>query len=130
MATQETSRTGGCQCGALRFTARGAPKFSANCHCKDCRRATGAPFSTWVGYDTEKVSWQGERAIFESSATVQRGFCPVCGTPVSYSGKKWASETHLLVGCFDEPAGLAPGSDSFTGEKLPWSPLLDAQRRG
>lgn len=116
----QIARTGGCHCGAVRFTARGTPKFIANCHCRDCRKATGAPFSTWVGFLSEQVSWQGERSIYGSSPAVSRGYCAKCGTPLSYSGKQWAAEMHLLVGTFDEPGGLVPTEDSFSDEKLPW----------
>jgi hypothetical protein len=118
------TRTGGCHCGAVRFEAQGEPKFVSNCHCKDCRRATGAPFSTWVGFDSEQVSWRGERAIYESSPTVKRGYCAACGTPLSYSGKKWAAETHLLIGTFDDARALTPTGDTFTKEKLPWTQLV------
>jgi hypothetical protein len=127
METYETTLSGGCQCGAVRFEARGVPKFVANCHCKDCRRATAAPFSTWVGFESARVSWRGERAIFESSPTVRRGYCAACGTPLSYSGNKWATETHLLIGAFDQPEALAPSSDVFTAEKLPWMRLPESR---
>lgn len=123
--TEGVVRTGGCHCGAVRFEARGAPKFIANCHCADCRKATAAPFSTWVGYDSPNVTWTGERSIHASSPTVKRGYCAACGTPLSYSGKKWSAETHLLVGAFDDPAGLVPTGDSFPEEKLPWVPLVE-----
>lgn len=116
----ELIRKGGCQCGAVRFEAHGTPRFIANCHCRDCRKATGAAFSTWVGYDSDKVDWLGQRAIFESSPTVKRGYCAACGTPLSYSGKQWAAETHLLIGTFDDPGNLVPSGDSFKAEKLPW----------
>jgi|SRR5690606_23383485 len=120
----ETIRTGGCACGAVRYAARGTPKFISNCHCRDCRRATGAPFSTWVGFDTERVSWDGERAIYRSSPSVSRGYCAQCGTPLSYSGRQWSAETHLLVGTFDEPDALVPTADSSIGDKLPWVQLV------
>lgn len=113
-------RDGGCACGAVRFRAAGTPRFVSNCHCADCRKATGAPFSTWVGYLSENVSWQGDRMLFASSPTVSRGFCARCGTPLSYTGKQWSAETHLLIGTFDHPADLVPQGDSFTTEKLPW----------
>ena len=29
----ETKRSGGCLCGAIRYEARKAPKFSVLCHC-------------------------------------------------------------------------------------------------
>jgi hypothetical protein len=124
METYETPLQGGCQCGAVRFEARGPPKFIANCHCQACRRATAAAFSTWVGFETARISWQGQRAIYESSPGVQRGYCRACGTPLSYSGSRWPDETHLLAGTFDQPEGLVPASDAFAGEKLPWAPLV------
>jgi hypothetical protein len=114
-------------CGAVRFEAKSEPKFVANCHCRDCRRATGAAFTTWVGYDTPDVTWHGERSLHNSSPTVMRGFCAICGTPLSYSGKQWAAETHLLIGTFDDADSLAPDCDAFAAEKLPWVCLL-AQR--
>jgi hypothetical protein len=117
-------RSGGRNCGAVRFEARGTPKFIANCHCQACRRATGAPFSTWVGYESDDICWIGVRTNYESSPTVKRGFCAVCGTPLSYSGKEWSAETHLLIGTFDDPSGLVPIMDAFAEEKLPWVPLL------
>jgi hypothetical protein len=114
-------RTGGCRCGATRFDARGAPKFVGNCHCEDCRRATGAAFSTYVGYLDGDVAWSGApRKIFESSSGVRRGFCGACGTPLSYQGSKWAGETHLFVGAFDEASDLIPTGDVFSKEALPW----------
>lgn len=120
----EERRTGGCACGAVRFEALGAPNFVANCHCRDCRKATGAAFSTWVGYDTRNVVWAGERTLHASSPTASRGFCAICGTPLSYKGKQWATETHLLIGTFDSTENLVPDSDSFAAEKLPWVRLL------
>lgn len=124
MKTYETALTGGCQCGAVRFEARGTPRFVANCHCQACRRATAAAFSTWVGFESARIAWHGERAIYESSPGVQRGYCRACGTPLSYSGKKWPGETHLLIGAFDTPGNLVPAGDAFEAEKLPWTQLV------
>jgi hypothetical protein len=121
-------RTGGCRCGAVRFEALGPPRFISNCHCGECRRSSGAAFSTWIGYDSGNVTWQGERALHASSPSVKRGFCRTCGTPLSYSGKKWAAETHLLIGTFDMPHALVPTGDAFAAEKLSWTPLVDDRR--
>jgi hypothetical protein len=120
----EDIHPGGCSCGVVRFEARGRPKFVSNCHCGDCRKATGAPFSTWVGYDAENVTWHGERAFHESSPCVKRGYCGACGTPLSYSGPQWAGETHLLVGTFDAAELFTPTSDVFVTERLPWVRLI------
>ena len=130
MSQTQIRRTGGCHCGAVRFTAQGAPKFISNCHCHDCRRATGAPFSTWVGFDSQCVTWNGERSIHHSSSDVSRGFCARCGTPLSYSGRLWSAETHLLIGTFDQQYDLAPTEDTFVAEKLAWVQLMDPKQGG
>lgn len=130
MSQAPVRRTGGCHCGAVRFTAQGAPKFISNCHCHDCRRATGAPFSTWVGFDSAYVTWTGERTIYHSSPDVSRGFCARCGTPLSYSGRQWSAETHLLIGTFDQQHDLVPTEDTFVEEKLPWVQLIPKEQGG
>lgn len=113
---------GGCQCGAVRFAAAGAPRFVANCHCKSCRKATGAAFSTWVGFNTEQVRWlTKEPPLHESSPGVKRGFCAECGTPLTYSGEKWSGETHFLIGVFDDPAAFTPRNEVFTEDALAWA---------
>jgi hypothetical protein len=118
---KEILRMGGCRCGDIRFEARGKPKFVGNCHCEDCRRSTGAAFSTYVGYLDDDVRWAGASpVIFESSSGVKRGFCGKCGTPVSYRGYKWSGETHLFIGEFDDPSDLVPAGDVFSKEALPW----------
>jgi hypothetical protein len=76
MSTDPIIRKGGCHCGAVRFTARGTPRFITNCHCRDCRRATAAAFSTWIGYDSADVSWQGPLAIDRLAHALQ-GNCLV-----------------------------------------------------
>ncbi|MEE2567714.1 GFA family protein [Hyphobacterium marinum] len=113
--------SGRCGCGAVSFVTEGPPKFVANCHCGDCRKATGAAFSTWVGYRNDQVRWTGERTVFQSSPGVSRGFCAACGSPLTYQGEKWPGETHLLIGAFDQPEAFIPTGHVFADEALPWS---------
>ena len=45
-------------------------------HCQSCRNATGAAFSTWVGFDAPQIRWTtDEPSYFSSSKGVRRGFC-------------------------------------------------------
>ena len=119
---EEVKHQGGCQCGALRFETTGAPKFIANCHCNSCRKATGAAFSTWVGFLDDQVKWtKGAPTFYTSSPGVRRGYCPACGTPLSYAGEKWAGEFHFLIGAFDHPEAFTPKGDAFPEEALSWA---------
>jgi len=123
----EEIHQGGCMCGAVRFETTGAPKFVSRCHCQSCRKATGAAFSTWVGFKDEQLRWlTGPRAFHASSPGVKRGFCAKCGSPLTYAGEDWAGETHILIGAFDDPAVFTPGADVFCEDALAWA--LDKKR--
>ncbi len=116
------THTGGCQCGAARFEARGEPAFISNCHCAACRKATGAAFSTWVGFKDENVRWVADApSFYASSKGVRRGYCAQCGTPLTYAGDKWPGETHFLIGVMDRPEEYAPVNEVFADEALPWA---------
>ena len=53
--------SGGCRCGAgARSKRSGEPLSVGYCHCSDCRRATGAPVSAFVGFRADEVSLAGE----------------------------------------------------------------------
>src|SRR5579883_1599280 len=97
-------RSGRCLCGAVRFTAQGAPRWVAHCHCESCRRATSAAMATYAGYATEQVRWSGDSLrTFESSPGVTRTFCARCGSPMSFAGERWPGEVHLFVASFADP---------------------------
>ena len=59
MKTEDDMREGRCLCGAVRFTADGPPKWTGYCHCRSCRRHTGAPVSAYAGFEAAKVRFTG-----------------------------------------------------------------------
>ncbi|MBL4619670.1 MAG: GFA family protein [Marinicaulis sp.] len=99
---------GGCQCGAVTFITRGAPICVANCHCRDCRKATSAAFTTFVDFPRSCVTFTLEPSIFHSSPTVERLFCSTCGTPIGYRGDGSLDEINLYLGAFNEPENFKP----------------------
>jgi hypothetical protein len=121
---------GGCGCGAVRYAAAGAPRWAAGCHCRDCRHATGAPYSVYAGFERSRVTWSGEAPRrFRSSPGAERFFCGRCGTPLAYEGARWPDEVHLLVTTLDDPGALAPRGHVYVGQKLPWVRLADGLPR-
>ena len=107
------SFTGGCQCGAVRFSAErlGA---SSICHCRMCQKATGNFFGPYV--DVHEFAWtQGSPRYFQSSEAVRRGFCEACGTPLSFESK---GQVGVTIGALDDPEQAPPTTQLIFPEKL------------
>ncbi|WP_152045433.1 GFA family protein [Aureimonas psammosilenae] len=117
--------TGGCQCGAVRFRIEGALGKASICHCRMCQKAFGNFFAALVS--TEGVVWtRSEPKRFRSSNHVLRGFCPECGTPLTYEAPDGIA---LAIGAFDDPSALAPEIQFGTEEELPFVGALDTVPR-
>ena len=121
---------GRCACGAVRYRATGKPKWVAHCHCRDCRKQTGAALATWAGFAAEGFAFTaGEPMGYPSSPGVVRRFCGSCGTPLTYESGRWPGEVHLLVGTLDEPGSLTPTAHVYVAHQMPWLRLADGLPR-
>jgi hypothetical protein len=121
---------GGCLCGAVRFSATGAPIWTAWCHCQSCRRHSGAPVSVFVAFDQSAVAVpQGTITKYASSPGVRRGFCATCGSTLTCESDKRPGELHVHVGAFDRAVELAPSFHIFPEERLPWLCLSEGADR-
>ena len=98
--------TGGCQCGAVRFRVAGPVHHASICNCRMCQKAFGNFFAPLVGVPDGALTWtKQEPARFRSSNHVTRGFCPACGTPLTYEAPDGVG---LAIGAFDDPAAILP----------------------
>jgi hypothetical protein len=119
--------TGGCVCGRVRFEAAGAPAWACYSHCTECRGATGAPVTLWVGFPAVRVTWIGERTVRPGVGAVGRGIVGGCGAPVSYADATIpGDEVYLAIGAVDEPGRIAPEAHAFWASRLPFVAFHDA----
>ena len=131
MSEAGRSHSGRCRCGRCAFKYDpAAVRFVLHCHCADCRRTTGAAFATWVGLSTTGIRWQGPRpAVWRSAPTVAWGFCPDCGTRMTYDAADDPGEVHVLIGAFAAPAELVPERHIHWADRLPWIETNDGLPR-
>ena len=116
-----SARTGGCMCGAVRFSAVEVPARFGACHCEMCRRWTG---SALLGVTLKKggVVWQGAEhiATVQSSSWAERGWCAKCGSGlyfrVTLEGE-YSDEIELPVGIFDDPNGFEMTNEIYIDHK-------------
>jgi hypothetical protein len=121
------SRKGGCLCGAIRYQVWGKASNITHCHCPTCRRASGAPFVTWAGFDTNKfVFTQGNPTSCASSENVIRTFCNQCGSPLTYQRLDLPGSIDVTLGSLDEPEAIEPEDHIWTECQLPWITLADS----
>ena len=64
-------RTGGCLCGAVRYSVRGEPVHVGRCHCADCRKESGSAFTVYAQWPVEAFELSGDVSNYDG-----RGFCP------------------------------------------------------
>jgi hypothetical protein len=114
-----------CFCGAVHLRADQAPFQVSWCHCRDCRRQTGAPAVVWAGFQAAHVDWTGSPTRRRSSEHITRSFCGECGTPLSYQDERLPGDIYLHAGLFDEADQLVPDRHAYVTSKLFWLHLED-----
>lgn len=121
--------TGGCLCGALRYTASAAPCNAGFCCCGDCRKASGSGFIGFMGFDAAVLSFSGATKQYRSAAArggeAVRNFCPTCGGLV-FGGINGSDTSHTIyAGSLDDPSNFAPTMAIFTRDRPDWVHLPD-----
>lgn len=116
----DTTASGGCQCGAVRYHATAVLDTSHICHCRMCQKAVGNFFAALVGVPRDAFAWtRGTPASFASSDQVERHFCAVCGTPLTYSAHT-SQHINVTTGSLDEPARFPPKMQFGLEGQMPW----------
>jgi len=122
----ERASEGGCQCGRVRYRISGEPVMTAICHCTMCRRANAAPAVAWALFHEGQIVFLKDRpATYPSSAEARRGFCPICGTQISFTAEFIPGLIDITIGSLDQPEVLAPTLHYWDSERLPWLHLAD-----
>ncbi len=117
---------GGCACGAVRYRARLRADGATHCHCRSCRRASGAPWLAWATTSTADFDvLRGELTLRMSSARAQRGHCRDCGTPLTYRHLDAGEELDVTLCSLDDPGLVPPHDHIWVQDKLPWVHLND-----
>jgi hypothetical protein len=124
--------SGGCLCGAVRFTARLPSLFCGHCHCSMCRRNHGAGYVTWFGIPVDRLTLsrgREELVRFASSEQGTRSFCRRCGTSLFCDNAAHPERVEIALGTMDEPIDRAPELHIFFDSRAPWVQIADSLPR-
>jgi hypothetical protein len=118
--------TGGCLCGALRFTSTAEPVDAGYCHCRLCQRSTGATVLAWASYPTASFSYtRGQPARYQSSRHGHREFCSNCGTQIAYRDSGEAITVEVNVGSLDNCDRVKPRYHIWCESRISWFDVAD-----
>jgi hypothetical protein len=116
--------TGGCLCGAVRFKVDGRVIRMAQCHCRDCQRASGTGHMSNAIFNASDVTVTGTTASYASTAesgnVLTRHFCPTCGGRLFLYSKARPGMIVMAAGAFDDANWFSPEAVLFTRNRPDW----------
>ncbi|TNC51465.1 GFA family protein [Rubellimicrobium rubrum] len=103
---EEQRASGGCLCGAVRYSVRGPLRDVLICHCSMCQRLH-THLGAYSACSPSDLTVENKEALrwYRSSASARRGFCSECGANLFWEP---AHGHHISVsaGSLDRPTGL------------------------
>ena len=117
---------GSCLCGAVRYRVADEFMYAMNCHCSDCRRATGSAFKPFAGIQREKLDIIQSREdvlIFGDEKANHDVHCRKCGSFLySVVG---GGRVHVTLGTLMDAPSIRPSAHIFVADKAPWFEITD-----
>ncbi len=119
--------TGRCLCETVKFRVLDEFRYAFNCHCSQCRRATGSAFKPFAGIEAAKLT------VTEGSGNLRQygdsnnydARCAHCGSYL-YSLVRDGTYVHINLGALADAPSLTPTAHIYVGSKSPWYDITDS----
>jgi hypothetical protein len=121
--------TGRCLCGGVQFRIDSELEPIQICHCQQCRRAQGTPFTTNIPVSSRAFALErGDELLvnYESSPGKKRSFCSRCGSPIYSSRDSLPEVLRVRAGLIEGPLPVRPIAHIFTASACNWWPIADS----
>lgn len=117
---------GKCECGAVCYTVADEFRYALNCHCSNCRAATGSAFKPLAGIEREKLEvTEGADSLQILGTEAENNTrCAACGS-LLFSVVREGAYVHVALGSLVDPPSLRPTKHIFVGSKAPWFEITD-----
>jgi hypothetical protein len=124
--THNRRLAGKCECGAVQYTVADEFLYAMNCHCSNCRAATGSAFKAMAGIEREKLEFtRGQDALLIVGAEDENHTrCAACGS-LLFSVVRDGAYVHVALGSLVDAPSIRPTKHIFVGSKAPWFEITD-----
>ncbi len=117
--------TGKCYCGKIKYEISSEPISVVHCHCGNCKRSVGGPFTTWVVVTESSFAvTSGELKTHLTEGRVHRGFCDNCGSSITYNPLK-SDTIDITAGTLDDPDSVSPKKHIWDRKRIKWITMDD-----
>ncbi len=124
-----TTRSGGCQCGAVRYKLAAEHITAYACHCLECQKQSASAFAISVPVLARDLDVSGPLTAYEratdSGSMTNCWFCSRCGTRVYHQSARSSELVTLKGGTLDDPAELKPVAHLWVSRRQAWVLLPD-----
>lgn len=122
------THTGQCFCGQVRLTIDAEPLGARMCWCRDCQRIASGSATVNVLFPEHAVQYDGDittiTKVADSGNTVERGFCPVCGSQMySKTVEPSGLPIRIRAGTLNDPELMAPTAIIWAASAPSWAML-------
>jgi len=120
--------SGRCLCGAIQFKVAAKPLREVNCHCDDCRRATGSPYGALAFVPEEALTVNGETPGSYSHSSdrgseMEKLFCTKCGSQLFTRNNARVGMMGVRIGVIDDASWFKPTVNVYRSRALPSTPI-------
>jgi hypothetical protein len=118
--------TGSCECGRVRYRVADAFLYAANCHCSQCRAATGSAFKPFAGIERDKLEVTDGRdgLLVFGEDDLNNTRCAACGS-LLFSVVRDGAYVHVALGSLVDAPTIRPTEHIFVGSKAQWFEIAD-----
>ena len=122
----ERMLAGRCLCGQVEYRVADAFAYALNCHCSNCRRATGSAFKAFAGIERARLALtRGEENLLVFGQPLAHDArCARCGS-LLYSVVREGTFVHVTLGTLTDAPTIRPSAHIFVGSKAPWHTITD-----
>lgn len=117
----------GCLCGQVRISIDAEPIVARMCWCRLCQYLGAGSATVNVCFPSDRITTTGQvrwhHSIADSGTSMQRGFCPECGTPIFSLAESRPHLTFIRAGALDDPGLIEPQAIIWAGSAPAWAHL-------
>ncbi len=127
-------RTGGCQCGEVRYESLCEPPALCVRHCRECRKQSASAFGISLTVPRTGLRVTQGAPIFwsrptDSGGRIKCAFCPSCGSRLWHESEGGPETASIKGGSLDNPPDIATAIHIWTSRKLPGVDIPDGARQ-